>query len=160
MEELNNQIEDLHLKVSNTENDKAEYEQLYKISEQKLAMLQELNDALKMENNRLRSSYDKVGEESSFVKDKIKNLSNNLEELNEENRKLSSSLQQLRDENSRLKEEAAKKADQLSKFNDTLNNIKVNVENEKSRNQQSGLENERLLNELKIRDTENLRLEE
>jgi len=123
-------------------------------------MLQELSENLRMENNRLRSSYDKVGQDSTFVMDKFKEMNVHVEELGKEKVKLILHLDEAAKEISRLKAELIKKSDQLIHFNDSLIQIKDNVELENRRNNELIMGMETLNNQLKIKEHENMKLDQ
>lgn len=133
---------------------------MYKISEQKLSMVQELNDSLKTENNRLKSNYDKIGEESSFVMSKIKELNTKVEEGMNNRKQIEKSLAETTSQNEELLSELESKNKMINEFSDALLNIKNNVENEKIRNNQINNIINELKSENKIKDTQNLRLNE
>jgi len=157
---LNGDIEGLNSNLTVAQSEKSEYEQLYKISEQKLSMLQELSENLRMENNRLRSSFDKVGQDSTFVMDKYKEMNVHVEDLGKEKLKLILLLEESAKEVNRLKAELNKKNEQLNHFNASINQIKDNIELENRRNNELIMNMETLNNQLKIKENENMKLDQ
>lgn len=123
-------------------------------------MMQELNDTLKLENNRLRSSFDRVGEESSAVMDKLRELAAQADAGAEERARLERDLEGARAEAERLRGELRTKAEQLGRFTDALNQIKASVDSEKVYNGELGLQVEALTGQLQAKEAENLRLSE
>jgi len=160
VEQLQAECERVNTQLQTVQGEKSDVEQLVRISEQKLSMLHELNDNLRSENNRLRSSFDKVGQDSSFMLEKFKELNAQTEALGKEKIHLILQLDESAKEVNRLKAELAKKAEQLQHFNSSIENIKENLELENRRNHEVLMNMESLNNELKIKENENLKLDQ
>jgi len=160
VEQLQAECERVNTQLQTVQGEKSDVEQLVRISEQKLSMLHELNDNLRSENNRLRSSFDKVGQDSSFMLEKVKELNAQTEALGKEKIHLILQLDESAKEVNRLKAELVKKAEQLQHFNSSIENIKENLELENRRNHEVLMNMESLNNELKIKENENLKLDQ